>query len=242
VIMKSGLDLQLNSIRRMIKEDKWMSSFYGEAWHTIDESPNEEDFIAPGLYEWKIKSTDANDISRAQALNFELVEIQVEFKTSVLPTIKDHTIRIAKLSDIPVILEITHRCFLEDDSFQSRFKNKTYFTTEQAMAYYEASIVNYFDHPGSFSSVAEIDGEVVGYYMMVHVEENTYRGIMSAVLPNARRNQLHIKMQHHCWGEVGKELDVINKTQLSNLKVLKNHIREKRELTAIDYIFLKKIQ
>lgn len=225
----------------MIKEDKWMSSFYGETWRCIDEVPNEEDLTFPGLYEWKIKSTHIDNICKAQALNFELVEIQVEFKTSVTPTIKDSSIRRATSDDIPIILEITHRCFLEDQSFQSRFKNQTYFTTEQAMAYYEASIINYFNDPGSLTSVAEINGEVVGYYLMVKSEENTYRGIMSGVLPKARRNQLHIKMQHHCWGEVGEKLDVINKTQLSNLKVLTNHIREKRELTAIDYIFFKKI-
>jgi hypothetical protein len=239
--MKYGTVLLQNFIRRMINE--WMTNFYGEDWFNI--SSLDHPMTKPGIYELSLAEKDHDKFSEAQRLGFELVETQVGFKTKIeevnLVDTDSHYVRMAKDSDLEEILHITTKCFLDNPKFTSRFKNKNFFTKEHFIKYYNLSITNYFSKKNSYTSVVEKEGKVVGYYMIIDEGDNCYRGIMTGVLPEERGKGLHITLQNKCFKEFDLPFYTINRTQINNLNVLNSHIKEKRKLTDIKFIFLKRI-
>lgn len=220
--------------------NNWMSNFYGEKWYNITKNPNSILYY-PGLYEWRIDSQNTEDYFYAQNNGFELVETQMGFKTLITNPGDTSETRLSNPSDLNSILNITKTCFVDNPKFISRFTNPNYFVTHHLEKYYNLSITNYFNNPNCITSVAEINDEVVGYYMILAENDNTYRGIMTGVLPKGRGRGLHIKMQNKCFESIKTPFYTINKTQLTNLNTLNNHIKEQRVLTDITYIFYKKV-
>ncbi len=220
-----------------------MTSFYGEDWFSI--SSLDYPMTNPGVYELSLGENDYEKLSNAQGLGFELVETQVGFKTKIeevnLVDTDFSDIRMAKNSDLGEILNITTKCFIDNPKFTSRFKNKNFFTKDHFIKYYNLSITNYFNNKNSYTSVVENNGKVVGYYMIIDEGDNCYRGIMTGVLPEARGKGLHITLQNRCFKEFDLPFYTINRTQINNLNVLNNHIKENRKLTDIKFILLKKI-
>ncbi len=239
--MKYGTVPRLSFLRRMI--NKWMTEFYGEDWFNISSLDHPMDH--PGVYELSLGEKDHEKFSEAQSLGFELVETQVGFKTKIekvnfLDTASRY-VRMSKDNDLASILDITKKCFLDNPKFTSRFKNKNFFTKDHFIKYYNLSITNYFNKDNSYTSVIEKEGKVVGYYMIIKEDNNCYRGIMTGVLPEERGKGLHITLQNRCFSEFDVPFYTINRTQINNLNVLNSHIKEKRKLTDIKFIFLKRI-
>jgi hypothetical protein len=220
--------------------NSWMSNFYGEKWYTLTKNPGSVLYY-PGLYEWKIDSQNTKDYFYAQNNGFELVETQVGFKTLIKEWGDTTYTRIASIQDLDAILKITQICFLNNPNFISRFTNPNYFASHHLEKYYNLSITNYFNNPNCITSVSEINNKIVGYYMIIKENDSEYRGIMTGVLPEGRGKGLHIKMQNKCFENIGKPFYTLNKTQLTNLNTLNNHIKEKRVLTDITHIFYKKV-
>ena len=78
--------------------------------------------------------------------------------------------------------------------------------------------------------------------MLKIVDQQTCKGLMTGVIPKARGMKFHIKMQQFLINNIGHSFTLINTTQLSNLAVIKNHIRSNRSLSKIEHIFYKKVQ
>lgn len=226
----------------MTHKDDWMTEFYGQDWFLLGHP--EAETISKGLYELRISAGDFTSIQSAQENGFFLVETQMEFRTMIDPAqlIQSNDCRLAKPSDLDLVLEMTRICFTDNPAFENRFKNLKFFNPSHADAYYQASIKRCFEDKDSVISIAVIDGKVCGYFMMIKVASLLYKGIMTAVLPEFRGHQLHRKMQAKCYGAIGQPFQVINKTQLQNLPVLNNHIKEGRILTSVEHLFYKKVK
>lgn len=225
-----------------MKLDQWMTDFYNQSWYRITE-PVSGPLYHPGLYEWRIAPANHEHLREAHSKGFELVETMVEFVTKVSPVEKEYTgIRLARPEDIQAIYDITYERYILNKKFYTRFKNPNYFTLTDAYRYYKLTISNYFNNPDCYTSVVEINGKVVGYYMLLDTkEDNLFRGIMTGILPEAIGKGYHIKMQHFLFNIIGKDIYTLNKTQLNNFNTINNHIKEKRVLKNIEHIFYKKV-
>ena len=129
----------------------------------------------------------------------------------------------------------------QSNGFRTRLNNLNYFDPTDCTRYYNSAIVNYINELTVKTCVAELEGEIVGYYMLKQIEGNIYKGLMTGVLPKARGAFLQYKMQQFLINHIGHPITLINTTQLSNMAVIKNHIRSKRNLSKIEHIFYKKV-
>ena len=215
----------------------WMSNWYGEDWWTYDHLPTK---LKKGINEVIIDAQNQKLLQQVQERGFELVETVIEFKTLVesIDKVKNTKLRCASTKDLPKILDITKECFYSNKKFHNRFKNRKFFTEKQCQDYYLKSISNYFEQ--SITSVVEEENEVVGYYMLKNQSNNIYKGIMTAVNPNYRGKNYHIDMQNFLFNTLKLPFFTINTTQMSNVPVINNHIKEGRKLTKTKYIFYKK--
>jgi hypothetical protein len=221
----------------MVRIDAWMSDFYGRNWYRVIGS--NLNVISDGMYEWRIEPGDPSSIAVAESLGFSLVETNVEFMTTVVGSRTYFAdIRLADKSDLSNIVQLTHQMYTYDERFQNRFKNQEFFTKDMSKRYYESSVVNCFNSNKAVTCVAEVNGEIIGYFMMSKIGERTYKGMMTAVKPSGRGKQLHTRMQDFCYGQIDSPLEVINRTQLSNLPVINNHIKQARKLVKVEHIFL----
>jgi hypothetical protein len=234
---------QLSFIKRMVRRDSWMTDFYGQNWFILDQSGAKTE--KPGVYELRVAAEDVYEFQNAQDFGFSLVETQMEFRTRIAvpnSSLEKQGIRLARTEDLTAVLEITRTCFDLNPNFYNRFKNRKFFDSHHAAAYYAASVKRCFEDENALISVALIDGNISGYFMMIKVDTLLYKGVMTAVLPEARGHHLHRRMQMVSYSAVGEPFDVINKTQIQNLAVLNNHIKEGRKLCKVEYLFLKRIK
>lgn len=226
-----------------MSKDQWMSDFYGKPWFRIQDDATSLSYQSDALYEWRILVQDHERIRIAQKEGFELVESFIEFESqipAVDPGLSFPEIREAKKEDLDAILEITRICLSENDAFYTRLKHPDYFTGEQCVQYYRKSVENNFFDEHTLTVVSEDEEGLTGYYMLKKQEEHRYKGILTGVLQRARGQKLHVKMQKLIFSMIGKEITVINTTQLNNFYTVKNHMKEQRTLSKIEHIFYKR--
>lgn len=218
--------------------DEWMSSFYGKKWVLI----NSPDFILDNskniFYEWRIEATEQEVLQKAFEMGFELVETDVEFETEIFSDTSNlpSFIRPGKEEDLEEILELIKICFTENINFYNRLKNQRYFTPQQCEDYFKQSIINNFKKEGSISTVAVKKEKLVGFYIIKEIQQGKYKVISTGVHPSSRGENIHIDLQRKLTDIIKKPYVLINRTQLGNYPVIKNHIREKRNLSKIEHI------
>ena len=222
--------------------DQWMSDFYGISWYRIDNSVDISHIKDRALLEWRIASNDFDSLILAQKNNFLLVESFIEFTTEVFPESFDSTnIRFVVESDVETILYINQESMCMNPNYKTRLNNPIFFDEGACSRYYTSAVSNHIRSEDVLTCVCEIDTEVVGFFMLKMIDEHTYKGLMTGVIPKARGQKLHIKMQQFLINHIGHPITLINTTQLSNMAVIKNHIRSKRNLSKIEHIFYKKV-
>lgn len=221
-----------------------MSAFYGRPWYRLTEAPDPAGVagLGPCMLEWRIDAQDAASLQSAARAGFELVETDVEFRTAITGP-QEHGEGLApyRPEHLPRLLEIVRECFIDNERFQNRFKNRHYFDEDRSTAYYLDSLTNFVGLDGAVATVAVDDGEVVGFYLLQRLEEELYRGVLTGVTAGARGRKLHILMQRHCYAQIGHDYTVINRTQLNNYRVINNHILEGRQLANAEHIFYRRI-
>lgn len=224
-------------------KNEWMTAFYGYEWINI-ESADEIKYTDKDkkLYEWRIPANNFEEIIIAQSADFKLVETFIEFSSKVKPNEDTyHSIRFYESNDLEYIKSLNADVMCQSNGFRTRLNNLNYFDPADCTRYYNSAIVNYINELTVKTCVAELEGEIVGYYMLKQIEGNIYKGLMTGVLPKARGAFLQYKMQQFLINHIGHPITLINTTQLSNMAVIKNHIRSKRNLSKIEHIFYKKV-
>ena len=226
-----------------MKKNDWMTDFYGVDWFEITSIDELNPGLENALIEWRVSAQNPDSINKAESNGFKLVESAIEFESQVTPDISKDTseIELAKEEHLDQIIDITQKCFLDNNDLYTRFKNKEFFTGEQCRSYYEASIKNNFSKQSTVTVVSQDEEGISAYYMIRKVDENIYKGVMTGVLPRARGKRLHAKMQQASFNAIGKTITVINSTQLSNFNTIKSHIRANRILSKIDHIFYLRV-
>ncbi len=223
---------------RNLTEDVWMTQFYGKKWYKT-ESPDFEILKAEdGLVECRIESIKPRLVQKSIEIGFEMVETLIEFETEVkLKKIEIPTyLRLAHSNDLPEILDLVDSCFIKNDKFYNRLKNPKYFTPSQSAEYFRKSVANFFFNSTAITVVAELEGRIIGYFLMRCLEDGKYKGVSTGVHSNWRGKGLHIHMQNKISEIIGKSYQVINTTQISNYTVINNHIMEKKKLSKIEHI------
>lgn len=226
-----------------MKLDSWMTEFYGTSWYRLDSTDNPKLCKEEGLYELRLSSDDFSGIMEAQKHGFSLVESFIEFATEVEPSQEEYEgIRLMNKSDYSFISALNEQSMCQNEGYRTRFNNPIFFDESACKKYYGAAITNNINDPNVLTAVIEFGNEVVGFFMLKMIDQHTYKGLMTGVIPKARGMKFHIKMQQFLINHIGHPFTLINTTQLSNLAVIKNHIRSNRSLSKIEHIFYKKVQ
>jgi len=225
-------------------KDEWMSNFYCHEWIRIESADEIKDTCKDkGLYEWRIPADNFEDISIAQQADFKLVETFIEFSSKVKPNEDTFpTIRLYESNDLEYIKKLNVEVMCKSNSFRTRLNNLNYFNSDDCTRYYNSAIVNHINDITVKTCVAELEGEIVGFYMLKQIESNIFKGLITGVLPKARGAFLQYKMQQYLINHIGQPFTLVNTTQLSNMAVIKNHIRSKRNLSKIEHIFYKLVE
>lgn len=77
----------LNSTKKMIEIDHWMTDFFGFPYAYVKGGLTEEDIQlhSGALLEWRIPIGDLQQINLATKLGFEMMEVMVDFETEIQP-------------------------------------------------------------------------------------------------------------------------------------------------------------
>jgi hypothetical protein len=197
------------------------------------------------ILEWAIPSTDFEMIKKSQSCGFLLVDTEIEFETlveQIVPTSK--ITRKATLEDLKEIQNIAIKTIVTNNKFVNKYSNCDYLTTDNLVAYYNLFIKNLFYRNDAIIIVAEDKLGICGYLVL---EKNNsldlyekYSGIIAGVLERSKGQNLLIKMQNYFTELNSKPYLLVNRTNLANYKLIELLMNEKRQLSKIDHVFLKK--
>jgi hypothetical protein len=250
---------------------EWETEFFGRGfgslrWNAVgaglpDESTlidvfgrlgNASDHAGVSVLECHLDVRDFAAAAALESVGFRLVDSRTRFMTRwsagditdteptrgrVLDATRGHRDR---------IIELTHSGFTHNDRFVSRFKNRSFFTPDETRRYFEAWIDNTAFEDNSASAVFEVDGEIVGYYVYqadgVRSGLPVVKGILTAVEPEHRGANAQLAMQAHLYRKLGfSEWYLDNTTQLTNLPVIRNHMRSGKQLDEILLTFYRTV-
>ena len=179
-----------------MKLDSWMTEFYGSPWYRLDSTDNPKLCKEEGLYELRLSSDDFSGIMEAQKHGFSLVESFIEFATEVEPSQEEYEgIRLMNKSDNSFISALNEQSMCQNEGYRTRFNNPIFFDESACKKYYGAAITNNINDPNVLTAVIEFGNEVVGFFMLKMIDQHTYKGLMTGVIPKARGMKFHIKMQ-----------------------------------------------
>jgi len=217
--------------------DHWMSDFYGTTWYKVDPGST---YNEPGMYESIVDSKDYDGINKLILSGFQLVETAVEFVT-LIDNFEDpiYKIRKARQSDYNQISELITLNYRDNINFYNRFKNRSFFTQAQTESYFQSTFKNYVD--SSITMVYEDSLGISSFYMLKLIPSNvlTYKGILCGNSKRVKGMNMHIEMQKACAKLIGSPYKVINRTQMSNYKIVNNHIKSNRRLSKVEHYFYK---
>lgn len=235
----------------MISRKVWESDFFNKEIYELSFDGNsnklekELNELKWDLVECNVNLTDFKHILDLQRIGFNIVDSRIRFLTNIKFNVDDYLFynpdyitRDFQEKDLDTILNLTHEFLTYNKDFISRFKNQSYFKVDDGKKYFAKWINFSFENKRSKTAVVEKDGEVVGFFIME--EKNSYndlpllKGILTAVGKEHRGNKLHLVLQTYLFESFGfKSFYLDNTTQLSNIAVIKNHIKSSRKLDSM---------
>jgi hypothetical protein len=172
-----------------------------------------------------------------------------EISSQIFPIKReDLIIRDIRVSDFDQILEITKTVLLPDKNFRSKYKNRFFFHESAALDYFNQWVMSNFQDPNALWAILlDSEDQVKGYFLYrkngVQDGFNVYKGILTAIKPEARGSNIHLSLQSYILERIEEEIFYIdNSTQLTNLPILQNHIRSNRTLKSTSFILLKNMK
>jgi hypothetical protein len=132
-------------------------------------------------------------------------------------------IRNKRESDYETILTMSVDVMVQDKVFVSKYKNSDFFSED----------INKEDHiKGFFIYDKRVDAKS-GWPI--------YKGILTVVDKDVRGKNIHLALQSFIFKQIKDEKLIIeNATQVSNIPVIRNHIRSHRMLDSVTFILVRK--
>ena len=238
----TGDDLIINNSLNILREDLII---------ILKEADKRYDLI-----EISISTSHLFLIMLLEDFKFRLVDSRIIFKTlfniqriaqqKLFLSSSEVNISMYDKKDLNDIIKLTHNNLTKNPDFISRFKNLYYFKSNDAERYYEAYLKNSIDNKNSFCCVlTDTYNKVKGYF--IYEERGKfnnvpmYKGILTVVEKDLRGQAIHLSLQYFLFSKLkASEYYIDNTTQLSNLPVIKNHIKSQRDLEKILLIFFRK--
>jgi hypothetical protein len=249
-----------------IRHNDWATEFFGRQWgeinlnhkalnhRTIQSILNELLTFADDnhyrMLEYQGDISAFGLIPPIEGEGFRLVDTQITFFSKIekpvsqryFPEIGD--IVLPNDDDLKGMLELTHQAFTNNDSFLSRFKNRTYFTEEDSARYYGTWISNNFRDKEVLFAVIKHKNRVISQLSFkpsgLEEEIRIYRAMFVAVDPSYRGFKTHLALISFLCDRVKETTFYLDSTtQLTNFPLIKNNIHSRRQLKSITLIFYR---
>lgn len=169
-----------------------------------------------------------------QKQNFELVDENLR-------------IRNKRDADYETILKMSVDVLVRDKVFVSKYKNRDFFTEDIPDKYYTEWIKNTFNSSSSYFSVlTNQEDDIKGFFIYdKRIDTKSgipiYKGILTVVDKDVRGKNIHLALQSYIFKQIKDEKLIIeNATQVSNIPVIRNHIRSHRMLDSVTFILVRK--
>lgn len=157
------------------------------------------------------------------------------------------TIRNKRDDDYDTIRKMSVDVLVKDKVFVSKYKNTDFFSPEIPDKYYTEWIKNTFFSSSSFFSVlTDLSDQIKGFFIYDKRMDAVsglpiYKGILTVVDKDVRGKNIHLALQTFIFKQIKDENFIIeNATQVSNIPVIRNHIRSHRMLDSVTFILLRK--
>lgn len=240
---------------------QWDSDFFGrDIWQLLLSQPVEIDDLVAALVEldqtgaWgvevEVKPERMADVSVLEEAGFRLVDSRMSFVSRMtVPDIKEieaqvGQIRQAQGDDLESISKLTTQCFVDNPAFHSRFKNPGLYSRTESIRYYDAWNQRCFNDQPELFAVWEVSDEVVAYFNYMRVEHPElnplFKGVLTAVNPGFRGKNAHNMMQSFLFKRFNEpEWWIDNTTQITNIAVIRNHIKAGKMFQSSSLIFFR---
>jgi hypothetical protein len=208
------------------------------------------DRLGYDLTELRVGARRFASIPEIESAGYRLVEIRLEMlrlieKSSEAdrPVAKGE-LRWASERDLPSILDLNQACFVDNDSFYSRFKNPTYYSVADTERYYSAWVTNHFGAEGTGCVVFDLGDELAGYKLFAPRGSRrgnpVYGGMIAGVSSAHRGLNSSRAMNSFLFRSFPEERFYWHTvTQLNNFAVLTHHLRIGAHIESADCIFYR---
>ncbi|MEE9438879.1 MAG: hypothetical protein V3V14_07765 [Saprospiraceae bacterium] len=245
---------------KIVRKD-WESDFFKKEIFNLNCKPsdftdaelkNEIKSIPFDILEYNLETSKIDYSSILGQMGFLLVDSRISFITQIKQSDKglynkpdDVIIRLFNSKDKESILKLTNEFLENSKTFKSRYTNRYFFEKAVAQKYFLKWIFNSIGDKNSIIAVAEHNQNVIGYFIYQHRGQHLglslYKGILCSITKNFQGKKLHLILQNFLFQNFKEDTFYIdNTTQLSNIPILKNHIRSKRNLHSSFLTFMLK--
>ncbi|WP_321157875.1 dTDP-4-amino-4,6-dideoxy-D-galactose acyltransferase [Providencia stuartii] len=235
------------SVRANIDYLSWESEFFGLSTAKLDfTAPQAEMILESQLDDYaitqaKIRANETERLDELRRLGFSLVEGEVDFALTVgienayLNSDLRKKVRIepAVTEDIPVLRQVAEQVFS-----QSRFRTPWYREGDSGRFYalwIEKAVLGTFDH--TCLLVKNVAGDILGFVSLRHLDDDTARIGLLAVMPNAHGQGVGRKLMSAAvvWCEQHKKRQLNVATQISNIAALNLYSRSGAAVASTAY-------
>lgn len=240
----------------------WESEFFNKEIYRLECDPKHlntkelRELIARSdfdILEYNLDITFIDLSYHLELMGFLLVDSRMIFITRInrneyrinIPVPNEVNIRLYRDEDIKYLHQLTDEFLKWSNSFKSRYKNLYFFEKGDAERYFTTWISNSIIDPDSIISVAEYEGRVVGYFIYKlsgnYQDLPIYKGILCSITREFQGLKLHLLLQDYIFKSIPYDsFFVDNTTQLSNIPIIKNHIKSRRNLKKAYLTFMLK--
>ena len=244
-----------------IEPKKWESEFFGKDICSLKIGSYDINYIEFvkfinqskfDILEFNLPITDIDQAYKFEKVGFQLVDSRITFITKFekekwlneIPRPENISLRTFVENDIPTIEALTNEFLHNSRSFKSRYQNLYFFNPGDSERYFKQWIKNTITDSNSIISVAVNRHDTVVAYFIYQKKGDynslpLYKGILCSVTKKYQGLKLHLLLQNHIFKLIQQQVFYIdNTTQLSNLPIIKNHIRSKRNLISSFLTFM----
>lgn len=209
------------------------------------------------LVEFNCIQSDFLVVALLEEYGFRMVDTRITFKTLFNASqvkqqenfkldFPDLEIKDYAPAHMDGIIALTDKHLTGNPSFISRFKNTQFIRQGDCERYFRTWIRNSLQSPDAVSAVlTSKNGTVEGYFIYEKKGDEdgkpVYKGILTVVNDRYRGKSTHLALQAYLFSRIKEETYYIdNTTQLTNIPVIKNHIKSHRLLDHIAFTFYRK--